>query len=232
MSYTYLSPFIESDNLQKYLAAGALATVLIVGGAALTRDLRAGKTSEAVIPTAKPTLFGVVDLFLEGFINFHDSVLGKENRKHVPFVASVFIFLLLSNLVGLIPGVPAIATTVWVNVALAIVVFIYFNTFGVLEHGVLGYLKHFGANSWIIFLILAPLEILSTFLRILTLNLRLYWNITADHVVVHTFTELTKVGVPVVFYALGTFVSFMQAFIFTMLTMVYILLATQHGEEH
>jgi F-type H+-transporting ATPase subunit a len=86
---------------------------------------------------------------------------------------------------------------------------------------------------WLAFLIF-PLEILGTFLRILTLNLRLYWNISADHIVLGLFTDLVPVVVPVIFLALGTFVCFMQAFVPTILTMIYILLATQHeeGEEH
>jgi F-type H+-transporting ATPase subunit a len=75
------------------------------------------------------------------------------------------------------------------------------------------------------------LEIFSISLRILTLNLRLYWNIKADHVVVSTFTDLLGHGLPAGFYVMGTFVSFMQAFVFTTLTMVYILLASQHDEE-
>jgi F-type H+-transporting ATPase subunit a len=66
---------------------------------------------------------------------------------------------------------------------------------------------------------------------VVTLNLRLYWNITADHMVLEIFTGMLGPVMPVLLYVLGTFVSFMQAFIFTTLTMVYILLATQHEEE-
>jgi F-type H+-transporting ATPase subunit a len=78
------------------------------------------------------------------------------------------------------------------------------------------------------------LEVMGTFLRILTLNLRLYWNVSADHVVLGVFTDLVPVLAPIVFYVLGTFVCFMQAFVPTILTMIYIMLATQHeeGEEH
>ena len=75
-------------------------------------------------------------------------------------------------------------------------------------------------------------EILSVLLRVLTLNLRLYWNINADHMVLSIFNDMAGGLFGSVFYGLGTFVSFMQAFIFTVLTMVYILLATQHEEEH
>ena len=108
------------------------------------------------------------------------------------------------------------------------------------ENGLLGYLKHFTGGDTVLKLIIIPIvlfavEIFSLVLRILTLNLRLYWNISADHIIIHTFSEMlgnwfTLIG-PVL-YAKGLFVSILQAGVFTVLTMVYILLATQHEEEH
>jgi F-type H+-transporting ATPase subunit a len=137
------------------------------------------------------------------------------------------------NLIGLIPGMVSPTTTVSVNVAIALIVFLSFNYYGIREQGLVNYLKHFAGPVWWLAPLLFPLEILSAVLRVLTLNLRLYWNITADHIVLGVFTELTKYVVPVIFYGLGTFVCFMQAFVFTTLTMVYIFLAVDHGaEEH
>jgi len=229
--FTYLTPFIENDNWQKLIVAGTVATGLIVLGKVLTTRLRvAGGTQSAVIPEKRLSLFGFFDIFMEAFVAHQDSILGKEGRKYVPFTASLFLFILVSNLLGLVPGMPAITTTVWVNVGLAILVFCYFNYLGIKANGFWGYLKHFCGPVWWLAFLIFPIEIFSTCLRILTLNLRLYWNISADHVVLHTFTNMLGVGA-VPFYVMGTFVSFMQAFIFTTLTMVYILLATQH-EEH
>ena len=178
-------------------------------------------------------LYRVFDFFMEAFVSYHDSVLGKHNRKHVPFTGSIFFFLLFANLLGLVPGMAAATTTVWVNVAIALTVFCYFNYWGIKEHGFWNYIKHFGGGTplwiaWFIFVV----EIVSTCMRVLTLNLRLYWNISADHLVLGAFTEMTKLVIPCAFYALGTFVSFMQAFVFATLTMIYILLATQHEEAH
>ena len=114
---------------------------------------------------------------------------------------------------------------------MALVVFLLFNWAGVREQGVLSYLKHFCGPVIFVAPLVFPLEILSTCLRILTLNMRLYWNISADHLVLATFTDLTKYVVPVAFYAMGAFVCFMQAFVFGTLTMIYILFAVQHEEE-
>ena len=230
--YNYFTHLTADPNLQKFGAALLLGGGLVVLGKALAGRLSTPHGVEAaVVPDKKITVFGAADFLIEAFVKYQDSVLGKENRQHLPFTASVFFFLLLSNFLGLVPGMPAITTTVWINVGMAFVVFFYFNACGIKANGVWGYLKHFAgpmvALAWFFF----PLEIFSTCLRILTLNLRLYWNITADHMVLEIFTNMLGPVAPLVFLALGTFVCFMQAFIFTTLTMVYILLATQHEEE-
>lgn len=229
--YTFLSPLFANPELEKF-AAG-----ILIGGGLTFLSLQvaryAGTTQarhDSVIPPEKPGLFGFLDLAMESFINYHDSILGKENRKHVAFHAAVFFFLLISNLTGLVPGMPAATTTVWTTAGLGLIAFFYFNLHGVRAHGVVGYLKHFCGPVWYLAWLLFPIEIFSVCLRPLTLNLRLYWNITADHMVLSTLTDILQVGVfPV--YVLGVFVSFMQAFVFTTLSMVYVLLATEHEEE-
>jgi F-type H+-transporting ATPase subunit a len=81
--------------------------------------------------------------------------------------------------------------------------------------------------------LMIPLELISNFVRPFSLSLRLLGNMTGDHTVLEIFTDLTKVGIPVIFYGLGTFVSFVQAFVFTLLSMVYVSLAVaHHGDDH
>ena len=236
--FNYLAPFIAEPDWQKFAMALIVgAGLVLVGRAAAARIASESARAQAIIPSRRISLSGFFDFFVEAFIAFQDSILGKENRKYLPFTGTVFLFILASNLIGLIPGMPALTTTVWVNVAMAIVVFIYFNSLGIRANGLGGYLAHFFGTLthgfWILIgLFLFLLEVCFTLpLRILTLNMRLYWNISADHTVLGLFTDMAPLGVPVVFYALGTFVCAVQAFIFTTLTMVYILLAIQH-EEH
>ena len=245
---TYLSPLIHDANWQKFFAAIVLGSVLVLLGKGIARKARATSADGShLIPDEKLSLSGVFEVFFEQFVAFHDSVVGREGRKYVPFTISIFLFVFIANLLGLVPGMPAITTTVWVNVAMALVVFFYFNYEGIKANGVLGYLLHFtggvlGSGKPKNILIYIPvvalallifsIEILSTGLRIVTLNLRLYWNISADHIMLGTFSEMVPQFVPAVLYALGTFVCFMQAFVFTLLTMIYIMLAAQHSEEH
>ena len=233
--YTFLGATGLTDDTQKVVTAfGAMFILFLLSKLATSRLKGGDKARDFVVPEEKVTLLGFFDFFVEAFLNFHDSVVGKENRKYASFSGSVFLFLLFANLVGLIPGMAAATTTVQINVGLALVVFFYFNFLGIKSHGMKGYLAHFCGPNIFIAVILFPVEIISLCMRPLTLNLRLYWNVTADHLVLGIFTDQLWPGVGILglpFYALGTFVSFMQAFVFTMLTMLYILFAVQH-EEH
>jgi len=211
---------------------------LVLLGSKCARALKKRRTrygeQMGVVPEDKVTTAGIADFMIEQFVGFQDSILGKENRKYLPLTATIFFYVLVLNLIGLIPGMPAATTSVWTTVPVALLIFFGFNYYGIKELGLAKYFGHFAGPIWWMALVIFPLEILGTFLRILTLNLRLYWNVTADHIVLGLFTDLVPVLVPVIFYALGTFVCFMQAFVPTILTMIYIMLATQHeeGEEH
>lgn len=237
--YNYFQSLGLSDpNHQKLVTALIMGVALILLGSkcanTLTKRRARYGAQGGVVPEERISAAGIADLLIEGFVGFQDSILGKENRKYLPLTATIFFYVLGLNLVGLIPGVPAATTSVWTTVPVALLIFFGFNYYGIKELGPFKYFKHFaGPISWMAFIIF-PLEIMGTFLRILTLNLRLYWNVSADHIVLGLFTDLVPVLVPVIFYALGTFVCFMQAFVPTILTMIYIMLATQHeeGEEH
>jgi F-type H+-transporting ATPase subunit a len=237
--YTYFNSLgLHDPDVQKLLTGVLVGGLLLFVGATGSKALRRRRNKlgdqEGVIPEERITLPGIVDFFVESFVAFQDSLLGKENRKYLPLTGTVFLFVFLCNVIGLVPGVPASTTTVWITVPLALLIFVSFNIAGIREHGFVNYVKHFAGPVWWLAILIFPLEILGVFLRILTLNLRLYWNISADHMVLGIFTDLVPWLVPVLFYALGTFVCFMQAFVPTVLTMIYILLATQHeeGEHH
>jgi len=118
-----------------------------------------------------------------------------------------------------------------ITVGLAVVIFLSTHYYGVKEHGI-AYFKHFLGPVWWMAPIMLPIEIVSHLARPLSLSLRLFGNITGDHLVVGIFLGLVPFVVPSIFYGLGVFVSFMQAFIFTVLSMIYISGAVAHEEEH
>jgi F-type H+-transporting ATPase subunit a len=145
----------------------------------------------------------------------------------VPFFATIFLFILFANLIGLLPGFTPPTDSFHTTFALGAVSFVVYNYYGFQEHGA-KYLKHFmGPVVW-----LAPLmivvELFSHAFRPISLAIRLFGNMFADHLVLGIFTDLTKLVAPVAFYMLGALVCVVQAFVFTVLSMVYVALAVSH----
>ena len=191
--------------------------------------LALGSGEAAVTPAGHFSLKGFFEAFTEFIDGIVDMVLGHHGRGYIPLFGSIFFYIVVSNLLGLLPGMSA--STADINTALAVGLFsfVLYNVIGV-QHAGLAYFKHFMGPIWWMAPILLPIEIVSNLVRPLSLGIRLSVNMTADHTILGTFIDLTKVVIPVIFYGMGTFVSFLQAFVFTMLSMVYVLMAT--ADDH
>jgi F-type H+-transporting ATPase subunit a len=197
----------------------------------LRANRQVAAASDAAVPDDSLTFRNIAELLVEGISGMAEGILGHDARKYIPLYGSFFIFILVSNLIALVPGFSPPTSNFNITFALGVISFIAYNTYGFKEQGV-GYLKHFvGPMVWLAPLMI-PLELISNLVRPFSLGMRLFGNITGDHAVLEIFTEMTKLVIPVVFYALGTFVSFVQAFVFTLLSMVYVSLATAHEEHH
>lgn len=156
-----------------------------------------------------------------------DQVIGHDAPKFQAYVTCIFLFVLINNLVGLIPGVPAPTTYAFVPLGLAVPTFLYYNFQGFRAHGI-GYLKQFAGPIWWMAWLLIPIELVSHFARILSLTIRLYANMYASDMLTLGFFSLIPIGVPSIFLGLHVFVSCIQAFIFMLLTMIYLSLAVSH----
>ncbi len=158
-----------------------------------------------------------------------EEVVGHGGNKYISFFGTIFLFILLMNVIGLIPGFDSPTMYTMVPFGMAVSVFFFYHATGIREHG-LGYIKQFlGPMLWmapLIFLI----EILSHLARMLSLTVRLFANMFAGEQVYLTFIGLTKILVPVAFLGLHLFVSLLQAYIFMVLAMVYVGGAVSH--EH
>jgi F-type H+-transporting ATPase subunit a len=194
---------------------------------ALIANRRFASATASVEPEDGFTVRNVAEAFVEGMHGLAEGVIGHGAEKYVPLLATFFAFILVSNLLGLVPGFVPPTSDFNITFGLGLVSFAAYNYYGARAHGG-GYVKQFLGPM----LLLAPLmllvEIFSHAFRPISLGIRLFANIFADHQVVSIFTDLTKVGVPVIFYLLGTFVAVVQAFVFTMLTAIYIALAISH----
>jgi F-type H+-transporting ATPase subunit a len=208
------------------------------------------KASDPVVPAAELGSRNIAELIVQLIVTQSDAIIGKAGRKYVPFYGTFFFFILLSNLMGLLPGFAPPTGNLNTTIGLAVVSFIGYNVIGVREQGV-AYFKHFvgpmtslpGSTvisklAFLPVLILSVcfffiLEIFSHGFRPVSLSLRLFGNMMGDHEVIGAFISLTKLVVPVAFYFMGTLVCLIQAFVFTLLSMIYVALAISgHDEEH
>ena len=217
------------------LLPGHIATSLLVSVALILfaymakRQLAAA--DDVAVPDDSLTCRNMAELLTQGISDMAEGVLGDRAQKYVHLYGSFFLFILIANLSGLLPGFSPPTSNFNVTLALGVLSFVAYNFYAFQEQG-LAYLKHFVGPIWWLGILMVPLELIDNFVRPFSLSLRLFGNMTGDHVVLEIFTDLTKVVIPVVFYALGAFVSLVQAFVFTLLSMVYVSLAVAHDEHH
>lgn len=151
--------------------------------------------------------------------------------KYLPFFATIFFFILFCNLIGIIPGFESPTMFPAVTLGCALASFVVFNMAGFSANGI-GYLKHFtGGQGFPLVLLMVPIEIVSMLARPLSLTIRLYANMLAGEKVTLVFLGLTYLVAPAVFMGLHVFVSFLQAYVFVVLTMMYVGGATAHDEH-
>jgi F-type H+-transporting ATPase subunit a len=154
--------------------------------------------------------------------------IGHGYQRFQAFVTCVFLFILTCNLIGLIPGIDAPTMSPVVPLGVAVSVFLYYNFHGVMAQGPIGYLKHFAGPIWWIAWLLFPIEIISHLARMMSLTIRLWANMFAGDLVTLVFFSLIPVGIPVIFLGLHLGVSVIQAFVFTLLAMIYLGQAVVH----
>lgn len=213
----------------QYVLSAILIAVLLVAVSAAS--FRGKETADLVIPEPRLTMRNVFELIMSFLMGLAEDIIGHKAKRYIPLLATTFIFILFMNLLGLIPGFVPPTDKMNITVGLAVVIFLSTHYYGVKEHGI-AYFKHFLGPVWWLAWLIAPIEIISHLARPMSLSLRLFGNITGDHLVVAIFLGLVPFVVPSIFYGLGVFVSFMQAFIFTVLSMIYIGGAVAHEEEH
>ena len=160
--------------------------------------------------------------------------VGPHGLKYFPVVATFGVLILISNLMGLVPGLMSPTAAVSVTFALGISSFVYYNAIGIRENGLVGHLKHFaGPIPWLA-LLMFPIELVSNLVRPMSLGIRLFGNLFGDEQILGTITSLSPLGLllPVFVMPLSLFVAFMQTFIFVLLSILYIGEVSHHHDEH
>ncbi|HEV2425353.1 MAG TPA: F0F1 ATP synthase subunit A [Terriglobia bacterium] len=211
-----------TEPIPNYIAMQVLVFLLILAGALILR---------ARLSVEKPGKFQhMMEVFLQFTQSMCDDVIGHEGHRYVALVGTLGLFVLLCNLLGIIPSFSTATSAIDVPLGCAVVAFVYYNYHGFRQHGIFGYLKHLSGPLWWLAFLILPVEIVSNTLRLLSLSVRLWANMMVGGLIEHVFTSLVPVLVPAIFVGLHVFVSFLQAYIFMILPVVYISLAV--SEEH
>jgi F-type H+-transporting ATPase subunit a len=220
------------------IQASILVGFLILAVGMLIRR-RIAAENGGLVPDEGVTLRNCFEVIVEGLASLAHDRIGDDWRKYFPIVGTMFVFILFSNLIGLLPGIEGATSDVNTTAAWAVISWIAYTWIGVAKHKQKYLIKFMGPSFFekeimgrtVHFRLLAPLmmalEIPLDLARMLTLAIRLLANMFADHTVIAVWLSLVPIGIPAIFMGLGLIVSFLQAFIFSLLTMIYIGLALE-----
>ena len=230
------TPLEGTIGISWVVQAALLAGLLIVASGLLIRR-QIARADGGIVPDEGVSFRNLFEVLIETLANVAEERMGPGWRKYFPIIATMFLFILFANLMGLLPGVggaTADANTTW---AWAIIAWIVYTAVGIAKHKHKYLVKFMGPSFFekemfgrvVHFRLLMPvfliLELPLDIARIGTLAVRLLANMFADHIVIAIWISLVPIGIPAIFMGLGLVIAMLQAFIFALLTMIYIGLA-------
>lgn len=222
----HLGHALESIGVDPHVAidvlftSGLLVFFALVGGAKFRKGTH-------VEPSGKLDLATFVELTVGGIYNFTKGALGHKAASLFWLTGTLALFILINNLIGLVPGFNPPTDQFNVTIVLGLIVFLVTHVLGFQTHG-FAYIKHFMGPAWWLAWLMFPIELISHLVRPLSLALRLFGNITGDHKVSAVFFGILPLLLPLPFLGLGLFVAFVQTFVFLLLTLVYFQMALSH----
>ncbi|WP_260705184.1 F0F1 ATP synthase subunit A [Edaphobacter flagellatus] len=183
----------------------------------------------ATLSVEKPGAFQHMAEMTNEFVSDQaEQIIGHGSERFVSYLTALFLFILLSNLIGLAsPWLESPTADVVVPLGFALVTFLYYHYHGVRSNGV-GYIKQFLGPVWWLYPLLFPIEIISHCARVLSLTVRLYANMFAGDLLTLAFFSLVPIGIPLVFLGLHLGVAVIQAYVFLLLAAIYLSLAVAH----
>jgi len=198
---------------QAAIAYTWLAMAILIGLALLARF-----SLKKEAPTGVQNLLETV---VGGLSNFIQDIMGPEGRHYLTLIGSLFLFILVCNLQGLVPGFDSPTANINTTLALALMAFLATHYIGLKRHGI-GYVKHFMGPMWGLAPLMLPIELISHFARVMSLTFRLFGNMVAKHKLLLVLALLAPYAAPIPILGLGLLVAFVQAGVFTLLTMLYL----------
>lgn len=224
--FTWVGAIPGLSSLPGHTVTALFVSILLVVLALVARREQAA-SPEPLVPDGRFTPRDIFEVVTAWLADMAEGMIGHGATRYVPLFATLFLFILVSNLIGLLPGFTPPTDSFSTTLGLGVVSFFAYNYYGFREHGV-KYLKQFMGPALFLAPLMIVVELFSHLFRPISLAIRLFGNMFADHLVLGIFTSMTYFIVPVAFYMLGALVCVVQAFVFTVLTMVYIALAVSH----
>jgi F-type H+-transporting ATPase subunit a len=219
-------PEMYNHVVMSAFVAVVLVVTTVIARGQLVRTM--GLAEGSLVPEKNWTFKNFFEIIAESLFKLTESVIGHHDAPtYFPLIGTLFVFIFTSNLLGLIPGILPPTENMNTTLAFGLFVFIYYNYAGLRAHG-FSYVKQFIGPLWWLAWLIFPIEVVSHVFRPISLALRLRGNIMGDHIVLSVFSGLVPYLLPVIFYGLGVFVAFIQAFVFCLMTMVYISLSISH----
>lgn len=164
----------------------------------------------------------LLEMLYRGFRSLIDDVIGAEGRRFIPALGTLGIFIASCNIIGLLPEMASPTANLNVTVGCAIFIFLYYHYQGVRKHGFFKYLSTFAGPVWWMAILFIPIEVISHFSRPLSLSMRLFGNIFGEDLVIIIIASIVPFVAPLPMMGLAVFTSLLQAFIFVMLSAIYL----------
>lgn len=203
--------FADHESMRVVLYTWLVMLILIPVAFLASRSIK-------LVPTGVQNFMESVITGIEGLI---EETMGPKGKTYFPLIATLALFILVSNLIALVPGFYPPTANLNTNAALALTVFAMTHIIGVKEHGA-AYLKHFMGPIWWLAPLIFVIEIIGHLARPLSLSLRLFGNMYGHEIVLMIFLGLVPLLLPVPMMVMGVLVAFIQTFVFTLLAMIYI----------
>lgn len=217
-----LAPGDPRHPIPGYVAGEVIVLIVLIVGALILRPM---------LSVERPGKFQLTMEWVYSFTrNMAHEVVGEHGGRYVALVGTLGLFIVLCNLMGLLPTFRSPTANPAVPLGCSVIVFLHYNYRGFRERGFFGYLRQLCGPLLAVAFLMFPVEVFSNVLRMLSLTARLYANMLAGGLVDSIFTRLVPIGAPVLFMLLHTFESLLQAYIFMILPLLYISLAV--AEEH
>ncbi|HUI67290.1 MAG TPA: F0F1 ATP synthase subunit A [Nitrospirota bacterium] len=218
---------LHVPNVPEHVTYTWLAMAILIG-----LSLAARFSLKKTAPTGFQNFFEVI---VGGLENFVEEIMGPEGKHYLTLIGSLFLFILVCNLQGLFPGFDSPTANINTTLALALVSFSATHYIGIRKHG-FGYIKHFFGPMWVLAPFMFIIEVISHLARVLSLSIRLFGNMIAKHVLLLVLFFLFPYFLQVPILALGFLVAFVQAGVFSLLTMLYLAGSIEEahigGEHH